>query len=132
MPRMIAKTSLGSNLLGLGLFSHINALWIGMIPQSDTLAVFLYIAAIFLLIAGLMVEWDNPKNDTLFYTACGVSILPLIGPFIALKMAHSHSRQETETPSEKRWITSVFTLYIHPIVLLIWMIALMIISAFVS
>lgn len=128
---MIAKTSLGNNLLGLGLFSHINALWIGMIPQLDNLAIFLYFAAVFLLITGLMVEWNNPKTDALFYAACSVSILPLIGPFIALKMVYSHSRKEAETAPKKGWIVSVFTLNIHPIALLIWILALTIMSVFV-
>lgn len=128
---MIAKTSLGNNLLGLGLFSHMNALWIGMIPQLDTIAIFLYFAAIFLLIAGLTVEWVNPRTDARFYAACGVSILPLIGPFTALKMVYSHSRKNNETPSTKGWIASVFTLKIHPIALLVWMIALTVVSVFV-
>lgn len=128
---MIAKTSLGNNLLGLGLFSHMNALWIGMIPQLDTIAIFLYFAAIFLLIAGLTVEWVNPRTDVLFYAACGASILPLIGPFTALKMVHSHSRKNNEIPPKKGWIASVFTLKIHPIALLVWIIALTIMSIFV-
>lgn len=128
---MIAKTSLGNNLLGLGLFSHINALWIGMIPQLDTIAICLYLAAVFLLIAGVTVEWDNLRTDVLFYAASGASILPLIGPFIALKMVYSHSRKETGTPPKKGWIASLFTLKIHSIALLMWMIALTVVIAFV-
>lgn len=119
---MIAKTALGNNLLGLGLLSHLCALVIAITPLLEEVGAVLYLIATLFLVLGLYSQWNAPGKDSRFYTACAAATLPLVGPFVALKMVYFEKRDER--PAKEHWITSVFALRIHPAVLLVWSVAL--------
>lgn len=119
---MIAKTALGNNLLGLGLLNHLCALVIAATPLLERVGIVFYLIATVLLVLGLFSQWNAPLRDSRFYAACAAAILPLVGPFIALKMVYFEKRGEH--PAQEHWITSTFALRIHPAVLLLWSVAL--------
>lgn len=117
---MIAKTAIADNLLGLGFLSHITALVIAAVPRLGGVGIIFYLIATFFLLIGAFLTWDKVGKKSRFYIACAAAFFPLIGPFVTLKLVYSLSEKRGKEP----WITSVFTLKIHPAVLLVWSVAL--------
>lgn len=122
---MITKTVIKDNLLGLGLLSHIGALVIAAVPRLDGVGAILYLIATFLLLSWVFLTWDREGEKSRFYIACIVAFFPLIGPLLTMKMVHPLS----EKRGNKSWIMSVFTLQIHPTVVLVWIIAIAVATA---
>lgn len=117
---MITKKVIKDNLLGLGLLSHIGALVIAAIPRLDGVGATLYLIATFFLLFGAFLTWGRKGNKGRLFIACAVAFFPLIGPLLTLKMMHSLSEKREQEPL----IMSVFTLKIHPTVVLVWIVAI--------
>lgn len=117
---MIAKTVIANNLLGLGLLSHITALVIAAVPRLEGVGIILYLIATFFLLFGVFLTSDRRGKERRFYIACAATFFPLIGPFVTLKLVYTLS----EKRAKETWITSVFTLKIHPAAVLVWSVVL--------
>jgi hypothetical protein len=125
---VIAKTVIGNNAVGLGLITHFTAVIIAMVPfaQSDTFITGIYVSGSLLLSLGIFVELFDTQENVLknwhFYAASALSLLAFIGPLFSCWILYLLSKEEKKTAGG--FIASVFALQVHPIVLLIWSIAI--------
>lgn len=133
---MIAQTAIGNNMLGLGLITHFTTVIIATIPLNGT-DIFIasaYITGSLLLSLGIFIELFDIQKNVLrswhFYAASALSLLSFIGPIFSCWILYMLSHEENKQPKTVgRFIASLFALKIHPIVLLIWSIAVGIASA---
>lgn len=125
---MIAKTLSGNNTIGIGLITHFTAILIAMIPLGgvDNVITYIYVTGSLLLSLGIFVElFDKQKNifkNWHFYAASALSLLAFIGPLFSCWILYILSKGEKK--SVGGFIASLFALKVHPIVLLIWTIAM--------
>lgn len=128
---MIAKTVIGNNALGLGLITHIMAIIIAMIPfqGTDSVITYTYVAGSLLLSIGIFIELVDKQESVLknwhFYAASALSLLAFIGPLFSCWILYAMSDEINKQPKTAGgFITALFALKIHPIVLLIWSITI--------
>ena len=91
----IAYSSFGRNALVIGLISHFGALLIGMIPAAGSGRLFLLLYLLYWVLffcatgTELRARSYRPFVNTGFYIMAGAAILPMLGPFITLRMLYT-------------------------------------------
>lgn len=134
---MIAKTFLGNNLLGLGLISHFTAMIIGMlaIQNAGVISAVLYFVGYLFFMLGIFLELQTQQNTVLknwhFYTSSVLALFPIVGPIITFVLLYKvHNARSQQSKTLTGFITSIFALKVHPILLMIWSITIAIALAF--
>lgn len=128
---MIAKTVIGNNALGLGLITHSMAIILAMVPFQGTDAVitYTYMAGSLSLSIGIFIELVDKQENVLknwhLYAASALSLLAFIGPLFSCWILYAMSDETNKQPKTAGgFITSLFALKVHAIVLLIWSITI--------
>ncbi|MDI6743296.1 MAG: hypothetical protein QMD11_11240 [Smithella sp.] len=111
----IVYSSFASNALVIGLISHIGALLIGMIPASGSgrlfLILYLFYWVLFLCAAGVELRGRayRPSVNAGFYIMAGAAMLPVLGPFIVLRMLYK-MQDATDIKQPGGFVSSIFRL----------------------
>ena len=136
--REVAYTSLGRNVLFLGLVTHVAALFLAMTPDFGVRFYFysLYIFCWVLLIVGLYAELHDrayrPSGDYRFYLLSLLAIFPIVGPLMTLIGLYSMTGAGEKAPfSFFGMIASFLRLRANSIVILLFLLLLSALFVFI-
>ncbi len=130
---MITKTFVGRNILVLGLINHFSAIIIGMMAfkGAGVFSISMYLIGSLLLTLGLFIEFNHQKKKPLsnwhFYVASVFSLFLVAGPIVVLWVLYALCNEDKQPKTFIDFVTSVFAMRVHPIVLGIWSIVFLIV-----
>ncbi len=123
---MMVKTFAGNNLLGLGFLNHFSSIILGMIAfdGGSVLSAYTYLIGNLFFMFGFFMEFNHQQKIFkygYYFMACVFAFFPIVGPIGALWVLYSFRNIDNPQIKTFKWfVVSVFSINVHPLVLLIW------------